>query len=43
MTNKKIDILNNNFLRKGQILLQNLNLIFDLKILIDLKQKQTTI
>jgi hypothetical protein len=31
------------FLRKWQILLQEFNLIFNVKIVIDLKQKQTNI
>jgi hypothetical protein len=37
---KKIGTLYNYFLRKLQILLQKFNLIFIVKILIDLKQKQ---
>jgi hypothetical protein len=40
---KKNCTLRNNFLRKWQILLKKLNLIFDEKILIDFKQKQTNI
>jgi hypothetical protein len=39
---KKIGTLHNNFLRKSQILLQKFNLIFNLKILIELKQKRQT-
>jgi hypothetical protein len=40
---KKIGTLHNNFLRKWQILFKKINLIFNVKIVIDLKQIQTTI
>jgi hypothetical protein len=40
---KKMDTLHNNFFVKMTILFQKFNLIFNVKILIELKQKQTNI